>query len=208
LDQLSLTLVTDRSQTRGRDLTAAVAECLAAGLPAVQVREKDLGAAELAALCRRLRDLTRDRGARLIVNDRVDVALAVAADGVQRTHASLPVDHIRNIAGKRLAIGASVHSLEDAVDAEVRGADGLVFGPVYDTPSKRRWGPPQGLDRLSKVAAAVRIPVIAIGGITPERVVAVRHAGAAGVAAIAAILDTDAPGEATRRFLEALATGA
>jgi thiamine-phosphate pyrophosphorylase len=205
LDQLSLTLVTDRSQTRGRELTAVVAECLAAGLPAVQVREKDLAAADLAALCRPLRALTRDHGARLIVNDRVDVALAVGADGVQRTHASLPVDDIRRIAGARLSIGASVHSLEDAIDAEVRGADWVVFGPVYDTPSKRRWGSPQGLDRLAKVTASVRIPVVAIGGITPERVAAVRGAGAAGVAAIAAILDSASPGDATKRFLEALA---
>jgi thiamine-phosphate pyrophosphorylase len=205
LDQLSLTLVTDRTQTRGRELTSVVAECLEAGLPAVQAREKDLGAGELAALCRRLRDLTRGRGARLVVNDRVDVALAVAADGVQRTHASLAVDDIRRVAGARLAVGASVHSLEDAIDAEVRGADWVTFGPVYDTPSKRRWGAPQGLERLRKVAAAVRIPVIAIGGITPERVAAVRDAGAAGVAAIAAILDTDSPAAATRRFLDALA---
>ena len=206
MDELRLTLVSDRSQTRGRELTTVVGECLAAGLPAVQAREKDLGAGELAGLCRRLRALTRDHGARLIVNDRVDVALAVGADGVQRTQASLPVDDIRRVAGRRLSIGASVHSLEDAVDAEMRGADWITFGPVYDTPSKRRWGPPQGLERLRKVAAAVRIPVIAIGGITPERVAAVRDAGAAGVAAIGAILDTDSPAAATRRFLEALAT--
>jgi thiamine-phosphate pyrophosphorylase len=205
LDQLSLTLVTDRSQTRGRELTAVVAECLTAGLPAVQVREKDLGAADLATLCRPLRALTRGHGARLVVNDRVDVALAVGADGVQRTHASLAVDDIRAVAGRRLAIGASVHSLEDALDAERRGADWLVFGPVYDTPSKRRWGAPQGLGRLAKVTAAVRIPVVAIGGVTPERVGDVRAAGAAGVAAIAAILDTSSPGDATKRFLEMLA---
>ena len=205
MDQLSLTLVTDRTRTRGRELTAVVAECLAAGLPTVQAREKDLGAADLAALCQRLRELTRDHGAQLVVNDRVDVALAVGAEGVQRTHASLPVDHIRRIAGQRLAIGASVHSLEDAIDAELRGADWLVFGPVYDTPSKRRWGPPQGLERLAKVAKAVRVPIVAIGGITPERVKDVRAAGASGVAAIAAILDTPSPADATKRFLEALA---
>ena len=205
MDELSLTLVTDRSQTRGRDLTAVVAECLAAGLPALQVREKDLGAADLAALCRPLRELTRGHGARLIVNDRVDVALAVGADGVQRTHASLPVDDIRRIVVGGMKIGASVHSLEDALDAERRGADWLVFGPLYDTPSKRRWGAPQGLERLAEVTAAVRIPVVAIGGITPERVGDVRAAGAAGVAAIAAILDTLSPGDATKRFLEMLA---
>ena len=205
MDELSLTLVTDRSQTRGRDLTAVVAECLAAGLPAVQVREKDLGAAELATLCLPLRELTRGHGARLIVNDRVDVALAVGADAVQRTHASLPVDEIRRIVADRLKIGASVHSLDDALDAERRGADWLVFGPLYDTPSKRRWGAPQGRERLAEVTAAVRIPVVAIGGITPERVRDVRAAGAAGVAVIAAILDTPSPGDATKRFLEMLA---
>jgi thiamine-phosphate pyrophosphorylase len=205
LDKLSLTLVTDRAQTRGRDLTAVVAECLAAGLPAVQVREKDLGAADLAALCRPLRELTRGHGARLVVNDRVDVALAVGADGVQRTHASLPVDDIRRIVADRLTVGASVHSLEDALDAERRGADWLVFGPLYDTPSKRRWGAPQGPERLAEVTTAVRIPVVAIGGITPERVADVRAAGAVGVAAIAAILDTPSPADATKRFLEMLA---
>lgn len=205
MDQLSLTLVTDRTRTRGRELTAVVAECLDAGLPTVQAREKDLGAADLEALCQRLRELTRGHGAQLVVNDRADVALAVGADAVQRTHASLPVDHIRRIAGQRLAIGASVHSLEDAIDAELRGADWLVFGPVYDTPSKRRWGPPQGLERLTKVAGAVRVPIVAIGGITPERVKEVRAAGASGVAAIAGILDTPSPADATKRFLEALA---
>ncbi len=205
VDQLKLTLVTDRTQTRGRELVAVVAECLEAGLPAVQVRERDLGAGELALLCRRLRGLTLDTQALLVVNDRVDVALAVGADAVQRTGASLPVKDIRGIAGERLRIGASVHSLGEAVEAEVNGADWVVFGPIYDTPSKRAYGPPQGLEALARVAAAVRIPVVAIGGITPERVAEARRAGAHGVAAISAILGADAPAEATRRFLGALA---
>jgi len=205
LDELSLCLVTDRAQTRGRDLVTVVTECLAAGLPAVQVREKDLGAGELATLCRRLRRVTRERGAVLVVNDRVDVALAVGADAVQRTHTSLAVDDMRAVAAGRLRIGASVHSLEDARQAEAHGADWLVFGPVYDTPSKRRYGQPQGLDRLAAVTRAVRIPVLAIGGITPERVGEVRSAGARGVGVISAILAADSPAEATRSFLKALA---
>ncbi len=204
MDQLRLCLVTDRSQTRGRDLVGVVDECLVAGLPAVQVREKDLTAVDLAALCRRLRGPTRARNALLIVNDRVDVALATDADAVQRTSASLAVDDIRAIAGARLRVGASVHSLDDAVDAEAKGADWVVFGPVYDTPSKRRYGAPQGLDALAKLTGRVRVPVIAIGGITPTRVREVRAAGAHGVAAIAAILDTPSPADAVRRFLEAL----
>jgi thiamine-phosphate pyrophosphorylase len=204
LDDLSLCLVTDRHQTRGRELVAVVRECMAAGLPAVQVREKDLGAAELLALCRELRAATRDAGARLIVNDRVDVALAAGADAVQRTHTSLPIPAIRAIADTRLRIGASVHSLEEARAAAELGADWLVFGPVYDTPSKRAYGPPQGVSALAAVAAAVRVPVIAIGGITPERVREVREARAAGVAVISAILADESPAAATRRFRQAL----
>ena len=204
MDQLRLTLVTDRTQTRGRDLAAVVGECLAAGLPAVQVREKDLGAADLAFLCRRLLDAVRDAGATLVVNDRVDVALAVGAGGVQRTSASLPVDDIRKVAGSRLRIGASVHSLEDAVDAELKGADWVTFGPVYETPSKRPYGPPQGLERLAAVTRGLRIPVIAIGGITPERVREVRQAGARGIAVISGILAAASPADATGRFLKAL----
>jgi thiamine-phosphate pyrophosphorylase len=205
LDQLRLCLVTDRHQTHGRDLVTVVGDCLAAGLPAVQVREKDLAAAELAVLCRRLRVPTRERGALLIVNDRVDVALATGADAVQRTGASLPLEDIRAIAGGRLRVGASIHSLEDAVEAEAKGADWVVFGPVYDTPSKRRYGAPQGLDALAKVAGRVRLPVIAIGGLTPARVAEVRAVGASGVAVIAAILDVPSPADAVRRFLDALA---
>jgi len=108
------------------------------------------------------------------------------------------------VAGRRLRIGVSVHSLEDAVDAELKGADWVTYGPVYDTPSKRPYGAPQGVDRLATVARGLRIPVVAIGGITPERVKECRAAGARGVAAISSILAADSPAAATRRFLDAL----
>jgi thiamine-phosphate pyrophosphorylase len=203
LDELTLCLVTDRTETRGRDLVEVVAACLAAGLPAVQVREKDLAGADLAALCRRIGALRP--APFLIVNDRVDIAIAVGAHGVQRTHTSLSVAALRHVADKRVRVGASVHALDEAVAAAKEGAEWLFFGPVYETPSKRRYGPPQGLAALERVAAAVDVPVIAIGGITPDRVPEVRRAGAAGVAVISAILFSDDPGAATRRFLEALA---
>jgi len=204
LDQLSLTLVTDRAQTGGRDLVTVISECLAAGLPAVQVREKDLSARDLAVLCRRLRNLTRDTGALLTVNDRLDVALAVGADAVQRSSISLDVKDMRDIAGRQLRIGASVHSLEEARDAEKNGADWVVFGPVYDTPSKRAYGAPQGVERLAIVARRLKIPVLAIGGITPERVPEVIAAGAHGVAVISGILAADSPSDATQLYLKAL----
>lgn len=205
MDELSLTLVTDRTQTRGRDLVDVVRECLAAGLPALQVREKDLGAHDLAMLCRRLRALTREAGARLIVNDRLDVALAAGADGVQRTGTSLGVPDMRAVAGTRVQIGASVHSLEEAMEAERAGADWIVFGPMYDTASKRAFGPPQGLERLAEVTRAVRVPVIAIGGITPARVPELLKAGARGVGVISGILAADSPGDETLRYIKELA---
>jgi thiamine-phosphate pyrophosphorylase len=202
LDQLRLCLVTDRNGTRGRDLVEIVAACAAAGLPSVEVREKDLGAADVAALCRRLRALPR--APFLIVNDRVDVALAVGAEGVQRTHASLSVEEMRLVADKRVRVGASTHGLDDALAAARQGADWIFFGPVYDTASKRQYGAPQGLAALERVTAAVDVPVLAIGGITPDRVPEVRRAGASGVAVISAILAADDPAAATRRFLDAL----
>lgn len=208
MDELRLCLVTDRTQTRGRDLGEVVRACLEAGLPAVQVREKDLGAADLATLCRRLLPLARARGAWLIVNDRVDVALAVGADGVQRTHTSLAVGDIRAVAAGRLRVGASVHSLEDALSAEQAGADWVTFGPVYDTPSKRRYGPPQGLVALERVTRRLGVPVVAIGGIGVERVAQVRAAGARGVAVISAILGAEDPAGVTRRLVEAVQAAA
>jgi thiamine-phosphate pyrophosphorylase len=205
LDELRLTLVTDRHQTGGRDLVSVVGECLAAGLPALHLREKDLPVPELLVLGRSLRRLTDETGATLVINDRVDVALAIGAGAVQRTHASLPVADIRAVADKRLRVGASVHSLQEAEEAAADGADWVVFGPIYDTPSKRPYGAPQGLDALARVARAVSVPVIAIGGISPPRVGEVRAAGAAGVAVISAILAAPSPADVTRRFLDALA---
>ena len=204
-DQLgfSLCLVTDRSVVTGA-LEEAVEACLAAGLKAVQLREKDLPTRDLLSMAQTLRESTRRHGARLFVNDRADVALAVGADGVQRAGSSLPVSALRSISPPGVLIGASVHSVAEARAAEPEGADFLFFGPVYDTPSKRRYGPPQGLAALERVAGAVRLPVFAIGGMTPARVAEVERAGAAGVAVIGAILGAGRPGDALKAFLDAL----
>ena len=202
MDELRLCLVTDRRQTRGQDLVEVVAACVAAGLPAVQVREKDLPLPDVAALCRRIRALRP--APFMIVNDRVDVALAVGADGVQRTHASLSVTDLAIVADKRIRVGASVHSVAEAIAVAEQGAEWMFFGPVYDTPSKRAYGAPQGLTTLERAASAVDVPVIAIGGITPARVADVRRAGAHGVAVISAILSAEDPARATREFLDRL----
>jgi thiamine-phosphate pyrophosphorylase len=205
VDQLgfALYLITDRAAA-ARPPTDVVEECLAAGLRAVQLREKDLGARELLALADTLRELTLRHGARLIVNDRADVALAARADGVQRTHTSLPVSALRRITPAGFLVGASVHSEAEARAAAAQGADFIVFGPVYDTPSKRRYGPPQGPAALEAVARAVDRPVLAVGGLTPARVPEVLAAGAAGVAVIGAIYGAPRPADATKAFLDAL----
>ena len=195
--------MTDRTQTV-RPLLEVVEECLDEGLRAVQLREKDLPLRGLLALATPLRAATRRREASLVINDRVDVALAVGADGVQRTHDSLPVSVLRAIGGPGLIVGASVHSLDEARAVADEGADFIVFGPVFDTPSKRPYGPPQGIEALRQVATSVATPVLAIGGITPAGVPDVLAAGAAGVGVISAILTAARPGEATRAFLDAL----
>ncbi|MGH7365517.1 MAG: thiamine phosphate synthase [Candidatus Rokuibacteriota bacterium] len=205
MDQLgfSLYLITDRAAA-ARPPVDVVEECLAAGLRAVQLREKDMEARELLALAESLREATHRHGARLVVNDRADVALACAADGVQRTHASLPVSALRGITPAGFLVGASVHSETEAREVAAQGADFVVFGPVYDTPSKRRYGPPQGLAALEAVAGAVDRPVLAVGGLTPARVPEVLAAGAAGVAVIGALYGATRPGDATKAFLDAL----
>lgn len=205
MDQLgfSLYLITDRAAA-SRPPADVVEECLAAGLRAVQLREKDLEARDLLALADTLREATQRHGARLIVNDRTDVALAASADGVQRTHSSLPVSALRGFTPPGFLVGASVHSEAEARDAAAQGADFIVFGPVYDTASKRRYGPPQGLAALEAVTRAVDRPVLAVGGLTPERVPEVLAAGAAGVAVIGAIYAAARPADATKAFLDAL----
>jgi thiamine-phosphate pyrophosphorylase len=170
----------------------------------VQLREKDLAPRDLLSTATALRASTRRHKATLIVNDRADIALAVGADGVQRTHVSLPTEALRRIGPPGFLIGASVHSLAQAHEAVTQGADFLVFGPIYDTPSKRQYGAPQGLAALERVAAASARPVIAVGGITPERVAEVRAAGAAGIAVISAIIAAACPADRTRAFLDAL----
>jgi len=200
----SLYLVTDRSALPTTSLQDVVESCLAAGLKAVQLREKDMAVRDLLGLAHALRDSTRRHGARLLINDRADVALAVGADGVHRAGTSLPVSALRAISPSGFLIGASVHDIDEARAAEADGADFLLFGPVYDTPSKRQYGPPQGLAALERVSAAVSTPVFGVGGVTPDRAGEVMRAGAAGVAVIGAILAAERPADAVKAFLDAL----
>lgn len=194
-------LVTDRHATAGRDLVDVVARALDAGLPAVQLRDKDLPGRALFHLAEHLRHLTARTGALLFVNDRIDVARAVGADGVQLGAASLPVEVARALLPASALVGASVHALDEAATT---GADFVVFGPVFDTPSKRAYGAPQGIARLRAAIALTPVPVLAIGGVEPSNVEAVRAAGVGGVAVVRAILAASDPAAATRTLLAAM----
>ena len=170
-----------------RSLSVAVRKALKGGVRALQLREKDLQTREFLKLAYRMRKLTGVFGARLFINERFDIALAVGADGVHLTQNSIPVEAVRNAVGKELMIGVSTHSLREARAAEKCGADFITLGPVYRTLSKLKYGAPVGLDALSRVCAKIRIPVFAIGGIKRQRIDEVKKAGAYGVAMISEI---------------------
>ena len=199
-----LYLVTDRHRTNGRPLLDVVDAALAGGVDAVQLREKDLSGAALLELARRLRDVTRRYGARLLINDRVDIALACEADGVHLPADSFAPADARRLLGKTRLIGVSTHSVEQARAAAAGGADFIVFGPVFETPSKRAYGKPVGLDALAQVAQAVAQPVLAIGGIRAERVASVLQRSTRGVAVVAAILEAGDPRAAAAALRAAL----
>ncbi len=200
----SLYHVTDRRQTRGRCLVDVVHAALDAGVDAVQLREKDLGGAALLDLAEPLRALTARYRAALLVNDRVDVALAAGADGVHLGRSGMPPAVARRLLGADRLVAVSTHTAAEAVDAAAAGADFVVFGPVYWTASKAAYGAPRGVDELRDVAASVPVPVLAIGGLTASRVPEVRAAGAAGVAVISAIIAADDPAAAARGLAAAL----
>jgi thiamine-phosphate pyrophosphorylase len=171
----------------------------AAGVDAVQLREKDLDDADLYALAHRARALLPPSIA-LLINGRPDVALAAAADGVHLPAAGLPAEAVRRRWGGRLTIGVSTHAPEEVEAARRAGADYVVFGPVYPTPSKARCGPPAGLDGLRRAAAA-GLPVLALGGVGADRLAELAAAGASGAAGIRCFLD----GESVEAMVRAAA---
>jgi thiamine-phosphate pyrophosphorylase len=191
-----LYLVTDRTQTRGRDLLWVLERALEGGVNAVQLREKDFSGKDLFELAEKTRALCERYSASLFINDRVDVALAADAAGVQLGKASLPIDVARTLLGPEKLIGASIHSPEEVTDAKTAGADFVVFGPVYFTPSKASFGSPQGLSALKKIVEVSSLPVYAIGGITAKNTAEVREVGVNGIALIAGIIAAENPKDA------------
>lgn len=213
----NLYLITDRHQTKGRPLAEVVEEALMAGAEAirssgfgvrsnpiaVQLREKDLSAKELFELALSIKQLTDQYGAKLFINDRLDVALAAGADGVhlgQKSFSPKDVKKFLSNYSSRFFIGVSTHSLAEAKKAEDDGADFITLGPVSHTPSKAEYGEPLGIEAIKKIKQKIKIPVFAIGGIKKENAKDVMNAGAAGIAVISAVMGAGDAGKAVREI--------
>jgi thiamine-phosphate pyrophosphorylase len=188
-------LSANKSSNPQAALLSKVAEAAAAGVTWIQIREKDLSGKDCGSLTREALRLaaksspSKSARTRILVNDRLDVALSESAGGVHLGEKSLPLTEARRLAGSRargsdFLVGVSCHSLGAAQTAADSGADYLFFGPVFATPSKAPFGAPQGIERLAEVCRAVSIPVLAIGGITPANTSSCLAAGASGIAAI------------------------
>lgn len=193
-------LITDRRRSRGRTVQEIVQAAVAGGVGWIQIREKDLPTRTLTALVRTA--LAHAGAARVIVNDRVDVALATGCHGVHLGASSLPVAEVKRMAPS-LTVGYSAHGLDEALAAEGDGAAYVSFSPIYPTRSKGAMtGAPQGVGRLTRVCSALKIPVYALGGITPSRVREALAAGAAGVAVVSAITEAADVEKASRDLVE------
>lgn len=198
-----LYLITDR-KVATKPLPEAVRLALEGGIRAVQLREKDLPIRELLSLALELRSITREYGAKLFINDRVDVAVAVGADGVHLGGESIPVEAARRIVGKSMLIGVSTHTTEEALAAQAGGADFITFGPIFETPSKVKYGPSVGVAAIRALKNEVNVPIIAIGGIKSGNILQVMSAGADGVAMISAIFSAEDIRKTSAAFDKAL----
>lgn len=200
----SLYLITDRRAAGERSLVDVVHAAIQGGATAVQLRDKTAFIRETLEIGWALRQLTREAGIPLIVNDRVDVALALDADGVHVGQDDMPAELVRGLIGPNRILGVSAATVEEAQQAEHAGADYLGVGDVFGTPSKLDAGEPIGLKNLSRITRAVSIPVVGIGGITAENTESIIEAGAIGVAVISAVIGRPDPKAAAQVLRQAL----
>jgi thiamine-phosphate pyrophosphorylase len=198
---LRLIVITDREMAAPRDLRDVVARCLHAGAPAIQLRDKHATARELYEQATALRTLTRRHGALLFINDRLDVALAADVDGVHLGPDDVPVADARRVTPPDFLIGTSTDDPDIARRLQQDGADYIGCGTVYPTTSKADAGAAIGTHGLDRVARAVHIPVVGIGGITVERAADVARTAAAGIAVIGAVMTAEDPGAVVRTVL-------
>ena len=196
----SLYLVTDRYLASGRTTLDIVRAAVQGGVTCVQLREKTCSAREFIAEALAIKDFLNARGIALIINDRVDIAQAVGADGVHLGQSDMPLDIARSLVGNSMLIGISVESLEEAIQAEAGGADYLGVSPIYPTPTKTDTAPPLGLQGLQAIRRAVDLPLVGIGGLNQQNAASVIQHGADGIAVVSAIVAAADPGQAARQL--------
>jgi len=189
----SLYLVTDRGLARGRTPLEIVTAAVHGGATVVQLREKDCSTRDFIEQALAIKEFLKDRGVPLIINDRVDVAQAVKADGVHLGQTDMPLGLAKKILGDSMIVGISAESLQNAIEAEKGGADYLGVSPIYATPTKTDTAPPLGLEGLREIRKAVRLPLVGIGGLNRDNAAVVIRNGADGVAVVSAIVAADDP---------------
>jgi thiamine-phosphate pyrophosphorylase len=192
----SLYLVTDRSLSKGRTTLDVVRQAVAGGVTCVQLREKHCSTREFIDQARALQPLLKDQRIPLIINDRLDVALAVGADGIHLGQQDMALADARKIVGQTMVIGISAESVADAIRAEQQGADYIGVSPVFATPTKTDTAEALGLEGIQKIRRAVAIPIVGIGGVNQRSAAAVLGAGADGIAVVSAIVSADNPKQA------------
>ncbi len=183
-----LYVVTGMEFSGGRPYREVVSACINGGAGIIQLREKTWSASRLIQVGREIRELTRKSGTLFIVNDRVDLALALEADGVHVGQDDLPLPVVRKLAGNKMIIGVSAGNPREALEAENNGADYIGVGPVYPTETKKDTRSPRGLEILAEIRQAVSLPIYAIGGIKLHNVAPVIRAGADGAAVVSAVV--------------------
>ncbi|MCF6156271.1 MAG: thiamine phosphate synthase [Candidatus Brocadia sp.] len=204
-DNLSLVLITDRNLCKHPFLDT-IKLALRGGVKTVQLREKGLSTYELYSLACELRKITLDFNANLIINDRIDIALAVEADGVHLGWQSLPFNITRKLFGFEKLIGLSTHNRREALQAQGYGADYITFGPIFDTPSKAGLLKPTGSGEIRKLKNEITIPVIALGGINEKNIETVLASGVDGVAVISSIMYADNPEDTAKSLYKKIVT--
>lgn len=205
LSRLALHVLMDREWSRGRDMLTVAAAALDGGATVIQLRDKKASTRLLVEEGRALRALTRERGALLIVNDRIDVALAVDADGVHiGQDDDMPIELARQLLGPQRILGISAGNRDEAAAAVAAGADYLSIGPIYSTRAKADAGPAIGTRLVTELATHYSMPLVAIGGITAQNAGEILQAGAIGVAVITAVVSAEDIAAATRDLVTAL----
>lgn len=198
-ERLCLTVITDPGAKGG--VVEVVRAAIEAGAPSIQLRWKNGTSRQMVELATELREMTRRAGAMLLVNDRLDVALAANADGVHLGDDDIPLEAARRVAPAGFIIGRSVDTADEARAAESGGADYVGAGPVYATASKLNTGPVVGVEGIRRICQATRLPVVGVGGVGSGGAGAVIRAGARGVAVIGAVMNEDDAGAATRALM-------